>query len=206
MRGTEKIGRATWITYLITATPISLFCTDLCIISVRFLCIEDFGPIEEPPLPTSVKGIVWISTISLPVVWVLGFTIAHRFNQTASRAVPFLANILPITGLLWFSLTLAREGGEFVWLVGYTGFLLALLGIGMIATLISPHQKLQTPNKARHGRAFSPAVDELDVRHENLPAFHFHSHATLWLRHRALLWNACDRESERDESLWCSRD
>jgi len=116
-------------------------------ISVRFLFIEDFGPIEDPPLPTYAKGIVWISMISLPVVWILGFTIAHRFNQTASRSVPFIANILPITGLLWFSLILAREGGEFVWLVGYIGFLLALLGIGMIATLISPHQKPRTPNR-----------------------------------------------------------
>jgi hypothetical protein len=86
--------------------------------------------------------------ISLPIVWILGFTTAHRFNQTRSRAIPFIANAVPMMALLWFSLILARdEGREFIWMVAYTGSLLTLLGTGMIAALLSTPQNPQTPNK-----------------------------------------------------------
>lgn len=148
MKGAEKFGRITWITYLITATPIALLCAALALISIRFLFVEDVGPIEEPPLPTFQKIIFIASAICLPITWVLGYTIAHRFNGTMSRTVPFLANMLPTTGLFWFAFILARdEGGEFVWMTAYIGVLVALLAIGMIAALISARQKTQTPNK-----------------------------------------------------------
>ena len=144
----EKIGRATWITYLITAIPIALFCAALSLISLRLLFVEDFGPIEKPPLPKFETAILLFSLIALPIVWALGVTIAHRFNQKIRRTIPFLANILPMSGLLWFSVILARdEGWEFVWMVAYTGILLALLGIGMIAALLSTLQRPQTPNQ-----------------------------------------------------------
>ncbi len=55
-----------------------------------------------------------------------------------SRTLPFIANILPMTGLLWFAAILTRnEGREFVWMAFYAGTLWALLAIGMIAALLS---------------------------------------------------------------------
>ena len=103
---------------------------------------------RAPPLPTLQKIIFLSSMISLPITWILGITIAHRFNGAMLRAIPFFANMLPTTGLLWFSFILTRdEGGEFVWMTAYTGLLATLLGLGMIAALVSARQKQQTPNR-----------------------------------------------------------
>ena len=154
MKDTDKLGRIAWITFLIAATPIALFCIGMTFLWIQSLLVEDIGPIEEPPLPTLQKTILLSSMISLPKTWILGITVARRFNGAMLRTIPFFANMLPTTGLLWFSFILTRdEGGEFFWMTAYTGLLAALLALGMIAALVSARQKQQTPNKAAHPTA-----------------------------------------------------
>ena len=154
MKDADKIGRTAWITFLITATPIALYCVGMTLLWAQSLFVEDVGPIETPPLPTLQKIIFLSSMISLPITWILGITIAHRFNGAMLRTIPFFANMLPTAGLVWFSYILTRdEGGEFVWMTAYTGILAALLGFGMITALVSARHQQQTPNKAAHPTA-----------------------------------------------------
>lgn len=149
MKGTENLARFTWITYLITATPLVLFSVVLTLISIRFLFVEDIGPIEEPPLPAVQSIIFSSSAVLLPITWIFGITLAHRFNGLALRAFPFLANLLPMFGLFWFALILTRdEGGEFIWMAAYIGVLVALLATGIVAAMASGRHKPQAPNKA----------------------------------------------------------
>jgi hypothetical protein len=145
---------------MIAVIPIALFCTGMTLIGIRFLFFEDIGPVEEITLPVVQKVIFWTSMISLPCVWVLGFTIAHRFNCGLLRLIPFIGNILPMSGLLWTALIFTRtEGREFVWIACYTGTLLALLSIGIVAALRSKNQQPQPPNKGRQATASpSPAT------------------------------------------------
>jgi hypothetical protein len=142
MTSAEKLSRTAWITYLIAGSPMALFCAAMTLISIRFLFIDDAGPVEEPPLPNLQKVVFWCSMITFQVAWILGFTVAHRFNGKTSRTIPFVANILPMSGLLWFALILtSEEGREFFWMVFYTVGLLALLAIGMVAVLFSARQR-----------------------------------------------------------------
>lgn len=144
MKDTDKLGRTAWITFLITATPVVLICVGMTFFLIKSLFIEDIGPIDGLPSPTLQKVIILSSMISLPITWILGITIAHRFNGTTLRTIPFFANMLPTSGLLWCSFILTRdEGGGFVWITAYTGFLAALLGLGMIAALASARQQQQ---------------------------------------------------------------
>ena len=149
MKDTDKLGRTAWITFLIAASPIALFCIGMTFLWIQSLLVEDIGPIEEPPLPTLQKIILLSSMISLPMTWTFGITVAHRFNGAMLQTIPFFANMLPTTGLLWFSFILTcDDGGEFVWMIAYTGVLTALLALGLSAALVSTRQKTQTPNKS----------------------------------------------------------
>jgi len=122
MKDMDKLGRIAWITFLITATPVALFCVGMTLLWTQSLFTEDIGPIEEPPLLPLQKVIVLSSIISLPITWILGITIAHRFNGPMLKTIPFFANMVPTTGILWFSSILTRdEGGEFVWMTAYCG-------------------------------------------------------------------------------------
>jgi len=105
---------------------------------MSFLFVEDMGPIEEPPLPSYRGFMGWCSLTSLSIAWILGFAIAHRFNGRMSSLLPFVANILPMSGLLWFvELLRSEEGDESLWIVLYLGMLLGLLITGIIAALVS---------------------------------------------------------------------
>ena len=145
MKDINKLGRTAWVTYLIAATPVALICVGMTLLWIQSFFFEDIGPLEEPPAPPLQKIVFLISMISLPITWVLSITIAHRFNGAMLRTIPFLANILPTAGLVWFAFILSRdEGGEFFWMTAYTGFLIAALAIGMVAAIVSTHQNTNT--------------------------------------------------------------
>lgn len=90
------------------------------------------------PIACPGRAVLLLSVLSLPIFWLLGLTLAHRFNRPHLRALPFLANLLPVLGLFWFGCLLAQEeGGEFFWTASYLGILLLLLAVGALASHFS---------------------------------------------------------------------
>jgi hypothetical protein len=147
MTNTERLGKAAWINYLIAATPIALFYAWMMFVLVRFFFIQVIGPLEELPSSVLQQGFFWCSLISLPGTWFFGFAVAHRFDGERLRAIPFIANMLPVSGLLWFASVLRREEGvEFIWMIFYIGFLLVLLVFGLTSVLVV--RKPKPSNKA----------------------------------------------------------
>lgn len=154
MTGMEKLGRGAWIAFLIAASPVALFGVGMTLLWARSLFLEEMGPVEVDPLPSLPKVVVLSSMISFPITWILGVTIAHRFNGPGLSTIPFLSNLLPTSGLLGFSFILTRdEGGAWVWSTAYTGLLAVLLGLGLVAVLVSAGRKQQAPDKSDRPRA-----------------------------------------------------
>ena len=151
MKTAEKLGRTAWISYLIAASPIALFCAAMWIGCLLLLSRESIEPLEAPPTPMIERVLITGSFIAFPIVWILGITIAHRFNEGRLVIVPYLANFLPMLGVLWFTVIFTRdEGGEFAWMIYYAGIVFALLVFGIVAVVLSAGQRPQTntPNKA----------------------------------------------------------
>lgn len=113
--------------------------------------VEDIGPLEEPPL----KVAVWFSLFLHPVSWALGGLFAHRFNDGYRATLPFAANLLPIGGLMGFSVLLhSSEGQAFDWMMVYLGSLILLLvigiGVGIVFNRIRPTivEEFANPNRS----------------------------------------------------------
>ena len=138
VRDVHGLARTAWITFLFAAGPLALFCLAMTILGMRALYWEDSGPVEEPPSSSLEAILVRISVVAFFVTWILGFTMAHRCNRGMLRVMPFLVNLLPMTGLMWLVVRLERdEGSGMGWMTAYTGIVAALLGVGMIAAVIS---------------------------------------------------------------------
>jgi hypothetical protein len=98
---------------------------------------SDYGPVESALPNLLEQSVGFLAVIGLPVMWLLGVLLAHRFEDPRFRFVPFLANLIPALAFLWFSIELSLEGDqESWWLISHAGVLVLLLLAGMAAVLI----------------------------------------------------------------------
>ena len=137
MIASNKFGRFTWISYLIGASPVAIFCCVMWIACLFVLPADNIGPIDVAPSPFIERFLMISSFIALPVVWILSITIAHRFNTDRLAIIPYIANIIPVLGFLWFAYIMRlEEGSDFTWMMLYASLLLTLLVLGFLTVII----------------------------------------------------------------------
>lgn len=138
MRAHERVGRAVWIAYLILGAPVVFFLLANWIVTLPFWFQESTGPVEDTLHLLVDQFAVASVSVAFPLVWIFFVLTAHRFEERRKRMIPFLANLIPVVGLLRFSQMLFQdEGSDFVWMVFYACTLAALLVVGLLAAGLS---------------------------------------------------------------------
>jgi hypothetical protein len=132
----EKLGRVSWMVYLILALPVVVFCVWIDALLIRELFIPDPGPLELPPQTLAVKAVTIVSTTLIPIFWILGLVSGHHFNGRWRAVIPFLGNLLLVTCLAFiiYSVMRAEHNGwdwEFLYLAG----LAMVLGFGLVCVI-----------------------------------------------------------------------
>jgi hypothetical protein len=138
MMPAEKIGRVAWIGFIVLSAPCALFCSAMAVIALRMLCIENAGPIESLPPTAMEKCIAWTCLLTHPVLWTASLFFAHRLNGSWKATFPFVLNLVPIVGLLWFAYVVSSaESPHLGWPVWYLGTVAAFLVAGLVAVVLS---------------------------------------------------------------------
>jgi hypothetical protein len=134
----EKIGRFTWIGFIVLSGPCAIFCAGTTMIGLPLLFVEEIGPIETIPTTTTETCVAWTSLLAHPILWICSVFYAHRFNAGLRAALPFVLNLLPIVGLLWFVNAVSfTKSQQSIWSLQYLWTIAAALVAGLGAVILS---------------------------------------------------------------------
>ncbi len=148
----DKVGRFCWIAYLVIIFPACVICIGIVVLMLREFFVPVAGVSETAPQSLFESMVVISSVVALPIFWLLGVAIAHRFNRRWHAVIPFIAHLIPVIVLtLDFSPYPAREGNAGLESIfGYFIFAMALLLLGLASVIVAATQSSgeegSTPN------------------------------------------------------------
>ena len=131
----EKIGQLCWLAYLVTVLPACYYCAGIWVVMVEAFFGGSNGMFAFE-LGAVIKMII---LAALPVIWILGVFLAHRFNGRWLPCVPFLIHLVPMTIL---TATFGQDapepldqemGGVFYYLL----MTILLLVVGLAAVIVT---------------------------------------------------------------------
>ena len=134
----EKFGRRAWVGYLTLSFPLAVFCLGADLLVIHGWFNPDPGPLDAPS-PSWVEVVfVGGSVFLLPVFWILGAWLGHRFNGGWKSVIPFVAHFLVLAGLAWgIGQPRPPEEKPMPPLYLYPAFLAPLVMLGLAAALVA---------------------------------------------------------------------
>ena len=145
----DKIGRFCWVSYLTLILPACLFCVWGIALVIREFWIQDNRVIETAPVSDLRTALIIAASIALPVFWVCGVTIGHRFNKRWMSSIPFIAHLLSVTFFTaeFWPTHGVEDKKELLPIFAYFSLATFLLLVGFVAAMSSNQNQKREPQK-----------------------------------------------------------
>ena len=139
----SRLARSCWTAYLMLSFPGALF---MSLVAVYGLVMSGSDLSEgETTWGTYVTHLLtWIGPALWLPIWLWSWFTAHRFNRGNWTWVPFLANMVPVSKLLWYVSLSEPWSGLSLQVFCYLVLLSVLLLAGLLAALRSRRRPAAT--------------------------------------------------------------